>query len=478
MSEAESNDATILSIYQGDQHDGYAEVTIAPDFSRATASFFPPAPGGSFLTYQVVAAKLEEGGVVSGVLHDAIQEKLLAANSSQQAVKDVLIANGTPPIPEIPEHFVLGKDFVDRRPEIDPNAARIDWHSISAFKIVHAKEPIARRIPKSEGKTGINIRGEEIPFPVKSVQQLQAGANVIDHEKGLFAAKDGRLCFSASGGVSVEEVLVLKTGVDFTTGNIAFPGDVILQGKVADGFKVYAGGSIVSSEVIDATEIVCKKDLVAQSGIEGGQTGVVRVGGSLTAKYIQNCKVAARGDVIVSGSIVQSKVYSMGMIRMGDTGKLVGCECIVIGGVQAMDIGNARGAKTYLRCGTDFTMQQELDVANERLKVIAAKLRQAEEMYKEEPLPDIEAFIQELRKRRMEITERIPAYLTAIDKNDAAFVEVRGTMYPGVEIEICHVSYTVLKQQKQVILRLDKTKGVIVAEPYKKADGKAHPSAS
>ncbi len=467
--QAASVENNILFIRQSDQMDGFAEVSIAPDGSAAIATLHPPGPGGAFLTYTMLLAKLEDHGISTGIVHEDIQNALLLSNSTHTSVKNCLIAKSTAPITEIPEHFVIRKDLLERKPEIDPNAARIDWHSISAFSIVQAKEPIARRILKVEGHPGINIFGTEVPAPLQSMPVFSSGTNVIAHERGLFAGKSGRLAIDSKGEITVEEVLVLKKGVDFTTGNITFPGDVILQGKIADGFKVYAGGSFVSADVVDVTEIVCKKDMIVQSGIEGRTKGAVRVGGSLTAKYIQNCRVAVRGDLNVSGSIVLSKIYSMGTIRMGDTGKLVGGECIVIGGVQAFEIGNSRGAKTYVRCGTDFTVQQELDIANEQLKLIAHNLQKAEDMYAEEPLPDIGNYITELKARKIEIANRIPLYLPKIDTNDGAFVEVRGTVYPGTEIEICHVSLTIQKAQKQVVFRLDKVHGMIVSTPYKKS---------
>jgi uncharacterized protein (DUF342 family) len=105
----------------------------------------------------------------------------------------VCIAQGTPPVTQIPEHFVIRKDLLERKPEIDPSLARVDWHSLSAFSIVQAKEPIARRIQTVEGKTGVTIYGTEIPFPVTRMPLFTAGDQVITHEKGLFAGKSGRL---------------------------------------------------------------------------------------------------------------------------------------------------------------------------------------------------------------------------------------------------------------------------------------------
>lgn len=462
-------DSKLFFIRQGESTDGYAELTVFPDNSAVVANFYPPSPGGAFLTYELFALRLEDYGITTGVLTDTIQESIFKTNSSHAPVNNIIIARGKPSVTEIPEHFIIRRDLLERKPEIDPQAARIDWHSISAFSIVKKKDPIARRILKIEGQAGTDVYGSETHFSVEEKKVFLAGENVIDHPSGLFAGKDGRLSIDASGRISIEEVLVLKKGVDFSTGNITFPGDVILQGKIADGFKIYAGGSIVSADVVDATEIVCKKDMVVQGGIEGRGKGAVRVGGNLTAKYIQNCRVAVRGDILISGSIVQSRVYTMGEIKMGDTGKLIGCECIVIGGIQALDIGNPRGSRTYLRCGTDFTIQQELDIANALMKDISLKLEKAEDLFKEEPLENIKNYIDDLKGKKLELTNKISGFLPRIDKNDAAFVEVRGSVYPGTEIEICHVSYSVQKVQKQVVFRLDKAKGAVIAEPYKRS---------
>ena len=44
-------------------------------------------------------------------------------------------------------------------------------------------------------------------------------------------------------GFWVDEVLGVATDVDYHSGNIDFPGDVIIQGDVKDGFAVKAGKS-------------------------------------------------------------------------------------------------------------------------------------------------------------------------------------------------------------------------------------------
>ncbi|HOO52184.1 MAG TPA: hypothetical protein PLK94_12925, partial [Alphaproteobacteria bacterium] len=94
----ENQENTIIYIRQGDQKDGFAEVSIAPNKLTVTGTFHPPVSGGDFLTYPNVVAKLEENGIITGVLHDVIQETLFKANTTHDTISNVVIARGIPPV--------------------------------------------------------------------------------------------------------------------------------------------------------------------------------------------------------------------------------------------------------------------------------------------------------------------------------------------------------------------------------------------
>jgi hypothetical protein len=51
-----------------------------------------------------------------------------------------------------------------------------------------------------------------------------------------------------------------------------------------------------------------------------------------------------------------------------------------------------------------------------------------------------------------------------LDANEDAEVRVRGTVYPGTYIEICHRPFAVRKAMRHVRFRLDKSSGRVVAE--------------
>ena len=149
--------------------------------------------------------------------------------------------------------------------------------------------------PKRPGQPGKDVHGKETPFARESPENCAAGRNVERRGDELVATVDGRLAIEG-GRADVDEVLLVKGEVDFHTGHIVFPGDVVIEGAVHDGFKVWSGGSIVCKSTMDAFDVNAKKDLTCAQGIIGRRRGEVRVGGELNAKYVQNCRVAARGD--------------------------------------------------------------------------------------------------------------------------------------------------------------------------------------
>ena len=81
----------------------------------------------------------------------------------------------------------------------------------------------------------------------------------------------------------VNEVLVIQKDVDYRTGHIKFPGDIVIFGEIKDGFKVNCGGTLFCKKTLDASEVVCKDDLVVDRGIIGRKKGTVKAGGRIRA---------------------------------------------------------------------------------------------------------------------------------------------------------------------------------------------------
>jgi uncharacterized protein (DUF342 family) len=290
-----------------------------------------------------------------------------------------------------------------------------------------------------------------------------AGGNVERRGDKLVASVDGRLAIGA-GKLEVDEVMLIKGGVDFHTGHIVFPGDVVIEGVVHDGFKVWSGGSVVCKSTMDAFDVNVKKDLSCAQGLIGRRRGQVRVGGELRTKYVQNCKVAARGNVIISSALVNSRLYTLGSLDMGDKGVIMGGEVFATHGIRCGRLGNEAFQPTRIHVGVDFTVQQRLDQANERMRLLSARSRQVDQAAAARPGPQMDRAQKELAKAATELRAQITELLGGLDADDGAIVDARNDIFPGVVIEICRVSIVVEEKMHGCKFRLDKAAGRIIVE--------------
>lgn len=447
----------------GSAIDGTVEVSVAPDAMSASASFFPPRGDGLPIDPGFVYELLRRVGVVSGILEEELAQAAMNCNLERHVLRDVIVARGTRPEPEMPEYARLEAKFTRRGPQVDEAVQRVDFRELATLFIVRKDEVIATIEPRREGVEGMDVRGSPIAFGRESPESCAAGRNVERRENKLVARVDGRLSLE-SGRADVDEVLLVKGEVDFHTGHILFPGDVVIEGAVHDGFKVWSGGSIVCKSTVDAFDINAKKDLVCAQGIIGRRKGEVRVGGELKAKYIQNCRVAVRGGVHLASALVASKLYTLGSLDMGDKGVIMGGEVFATHGLRCGRLGNEAFQATRIHAGIDFTVQHRLDEANEKMRLLSARSRQVDQAAQAHPGPEMEKAKAELAKLAIDLRSLITELLGKLDADDGAVVEVRSEVFPGVIVEICRVSIVVEEKMGACRFRLDKAAGRILVE--------------
>ena len=446
---------------QGERNDGSAELVVSPDGMLVEASFFPAMGEGKPLSPDDVKNLLAGLGIVAGILWDEIAEAVMRCNLDRRILHGVVVARGFLPVPEIPPHAALEPKFRRTGPLVDENVQRVDFRELSGVFVVRKDEAIARIIPRREGAPGSDVRGAEVPYPRESPENYVAGRNVVQREDRLASAVDGRLLVTGNR-LDVDEVLLIKGGVDYHTGHIAFPGDVVIEGQVRDGFRVRSGGSIVCKTTLDAFDVEAKKNLECPQGIIGRARAQIRVGGDLNAKYVQNCKVAVRGNVRVPTAIVNSKILCLGMIDLGDKGVVMGGELHALHGLRCGRLGNQAMQRTVVRAGIDFTVEQRLAQANERMRLISARSRQIEAAGRSRPGPELERARAEIAKAADAVRALITELLGKLDADDSAVIEAKGEIFPGVVIEICRVSIVVGEKLKAGTFKLDKAAGRIV----------------
>ncbi|MDR3114620.1 MAG: FapA family protein, partial [Treponema sp.] len=358
--------------------DGHLVVTFSEGDIEARADFIPLFGRGAPISDKYISTLLEKLNIVHGVKWDAIREAVAACNLNKRTVKNVLIAKGEAPVNEVSEYF-------DRNPHlvvsnIPPNEevqdglrnARVDYREYSPFIIVKQNQVLAKFRPRKVGQDGRNIHGEVIPYKIIKPEGIEGGENTRFDGKFLISEINGQLV-QVNNVMNVRDSLFIKGAVGYATGNIVFPGDVIIDGPVCDGFKIYSGGSVTIKQTFDVTDASTKTDLTVSGGIIGRGRALVKVGGNLKTKFIDNCRVACRKSIIVDKEIVNSRIFTMNTLEMGEKSTILGSDVYAIHGIKVGSIGKKSGKSSQIHCGVDFTLQQEKEKYNTQLHILAAK---------------------------------------------------------------------------------------------------------
>ena len=445
------------------KNDGNIEISVSADMMTAVAVLYPPIGDGAPLTPEYAAELLARMGISSGLLWDELTERILDVNTDRHILRDLVVARGVPPVSEHPEHIVVEDRFLPGFRPVSDEEHTVDWKSISPVLVVKKGDRIGTVVAKRDGVLGSDVSGKPLPFAKDAVPNYTLGKNVERSGDDIVAMSDGRVTLD-SQRISVEEVLVIKGDVDYRIGHVLFPGDVVIEGGVAAGFKVYSGGSISIKETMDAFDVSAKRDLICAQGIIGKDQGQVRVGGGLKAKFIENARLAVRGDVEVPGSIVGSRLYTLGRLVMGDKGRVVGGEIFATHGVSCGFLGGGTKPVTVINVGIDFTVQQKLDQASAVLRELSVRLARFQNMLKARPDEAVLKAKEETEAKVRALADNIAELSRRVDIDEDAVVEVKGVVYPGVVVTICHIRVSIDEPLKKTRFKLDRVANKIVVE--------------
>ena len=441
------------------------ELTVSEDEMEAFADFYPPSEGMKPLSPDEALEILNQRNIVYGINWEEIQNAVFTCNTEHRPVEHVLIAEGKPPTREIPPHYGIEESLLREVEKPDAEARRIDYRKISPFVLVKKGTLLARMLPGRKGEFGSTVFGKFIPYGTEKTPQLQPGQNTTREGETIIAARDGR--FELQGDeFFVNEVLQITSDVDYSTGNVNFPGDVILQGQIKDGFTIEAGGTIYCAQTMDASEVIGKKDLIVKQGIIGRKKGSIKVDGKIRAKFIENCYVEAGDTISLDVGIINSAVYTSNRLELEKKGVIIGGTIYAQNGVTATQIGTETGPKTEIYCGIDYIVSNKLEWIRDNTVKLAFKLQQIEERLKTDT-PQREQLLTLREKIKTSIhglNESSHALIYKLDKNEEAEIVVRGKIFPGVYLEICHVSYVVGREMSRSRFKLNKEKGIIISE--------------
>ncbi len=401
---------------------------------------------GGLVTYEeVIDACVRESVKVP------IDEALIKQQFLEVDPREVTIARGTKP-KEGKDGYIEYKFDMSAKPQFiaDPKDENksIDYKNSMQVTLVKEGDILAIIVPPTDGEPGEDVRG----FPIAAKPGTKARYFIGE---GL-EEKDGQVIVTAAGTPSVQDdVIVVRRNyilpgdVDLSTGNINFPGTVIIHGSITDGFEVIAEENVVVNGLISGAKVKAKGYVKCAGGIQGKDRTDITAGSFVAATFINAATVVAEGDIVVTKDILHSTLNCLGELRLG--GSLIGGVATAFKGVDCGGtLGSETGVKTVINIRTHYRQEKAKALANSVLTDANAIFERYKAWLKLEFLneADIKKLLEDmatlpiLMQKRQTFDNNVAKYDSMVLENKTAKVKILGFLEADVIVASPYSRYT------------------------------------
>lgn len=439
--------------------DSTVKVSVVPGAMEATVELSREVGPGLPLQVAAVAAALEKAGVVRGVDQKELGAAVAEAIESGSTLTRV-VARGEAPVQgggtgvkwliQVP----TGKKVVLRAD------GRADYKNQENFVAVKEGTPLVELVRQGdEGRPGFDVLGKILEAEKGPSEELVHDESVreepIPGGVRLVAARGGELSLQGTA-LSITAVHAVAGDVSVATGNVNFPGEVRIQGKVSSGFAVIAGGDVYIGDCVEAALVSSGGSLMVSQGVLGHGKGALRARKGIDASFAENATMLAVEDVRLKNACMQCRIKTNGKLSLlGEKGHLIGGYCRARGGIDVANLGSERGARTELSFGQDYLVKDQIEATEGETEKLKAGLLELEKRIKAASAQNALDSLRQEKVRLMKLLEQRSLKLFTLrerfEEHHESEVRVRGTVFPGVVLE-SHGRYYEIKQRKSKVI--------------------------
>ena len=451
-----------------ERRDATFAIEIAGDLMSATAEV-TTAFGGKHFSAKEILNLAQASNVCKGFSKEKLVK--LAEQATKEPPGSVVkgeIAHGKLPIDGKNAYIKhLGESAQDRilQPK-ERDDGSVDMRDLGDIICVKIGDPLAKKIPYTDGILGYTVTGEILPPSPGADIEMCVGEGTILSEKNnsiLISTLIG-LPRIIENGMEVDSVYRLKS-VDISTGHVKFEGSVIIDGNVGEGMKVTATGDISIGGFVESATLDAGRDITIGNGIIGKKQDIevldvskarmsvnIKAGGKVYAKYSQYADITC-DSLRIEKQVMHNIIRVDKSLWVGNkdraNGKLIAGYTSAGEFVSAGIIGATAGSFTIITFSDkmndylqrieqiDLAIKTETDQSNE-LRVAATKLKSLpKEKAKPELLSKVAANykyhiekITELVFEKESLDEILQEYMNNV------FVEANERVYHGVQVTI------------------------------------------
>jgi hypothetical protein len=387
--------------------DSSLRIVITKD--RLRAQLVAPDPDPKFFTTESLMSKVNECSLpVSEALEARIAEIIELAQKGELGSEPTTIAEGVPPKPGQTAYFESAhKDQEDQQE--DEEHQRTDFRQ-SHIVTVKQGDVVGYYTPEVPAAPGVDVLGQPLPGP-KMGNSIQLGENVQldDDNRTVRATCDGKVQITKHA-ISVINVVEIKGDVDYSSGNVDSPTDVLITGTVREDFVVKSAQSIAVKGAVEAAVVEAGTHVQVNGGITARQGGHVTAGGEICAKFCSDAHLKAQGDITITREVRNSNIHTAGQLIV-ERGCIIGGHAYARNGAIVKELGNDAYLATEIAVGV---CPKALARASKTDEVIKKKMEAVEKIREK-----VQPLMAQLKRLTPQQRERATELLYEADNMEA-----------------------------------------------------------
>ena len=459
--------------------DSKVKVSISKNSMSASMVVSPPSIGGLSPT----ADFLEERLRTEGVAHGIDRSELERVCEGQLYNESFEVATGTMSTHGEDATIEIIVDPEGHKGPVEDEEGNVDLKNLGAVNLVKEGDVLAIKIPATDGIEGTNVKGGAIGTKSGKDKPFPGAAGTVVSEDGLclLAAVQGHLTM-VNGRLIVSPIYEVNGDVDYSTGNIDFPGSVIVRGVVKDGFSINATENITVHGVVEGAVLTAGGEIVVAGGVRGTGKGKLEAKGNISADFADQAIILSGGDVLIKNALLHSDCRCAGKVLVagGKRSQIAGGKIHAGREVVCLTLGSEMGTKTEIVVGSLPEKVERRDQLRKFLVVSAEELDKYEkniaflkQLEAERGLDNekrallgkltrasfqLKASISESEKEAINLDEEMER------TRERGAVRAKTVCYPGVYVTIRGITYRVREQFKFGALLYEE--GEIKVKPF------------
>ncbi len=300
---------------------------------------------------------LTENGVVFGIKEEALQ----TLAQGKQNYEETLVATGTTAKDGCDGFFEYHFNPNPPKGPIILSDGSVDYNVLGKIELVTKGQLLVTYHPAVQAVIGRDVMGNTIDVcEGKELPPLKCKRCELNEEDSkYYASSEGNVTVEGKH-LTVTPIYVIEGNLDAATGNVDFHGDVLVQGNVFAGVTVKTTGNITINGHVETATLLAGKDVILKNGMQGAGNGVIRAGGNVMARFLEQTQVFAKNEVN-TGALLNCEVESgQNVVIAGNRGTIIGGTVTAVELISAASIGNRAGVTTQLIIGLDAEFKYKM----------------------------------------------------------------------------------------------------------------------